>query len=73
MVGLNSKTVRTCCLSQYPQPTSMRDRKACDTIDLVHLLQLQLATEDLSRGNPNSNPKTAFTQLMGCFHMSSQK
>ena len=37
--------------------SSMRDRRACDTIDLDHLLQLQSATEDLSRETPTATPK----------------
>jgi len=37
--------------------SSMRDLRACDTIDLDHWLQLQSASEDLSRETPTATSK----------------
>ena len=51
---------RTVVWLWYPfvaMKSSMRDCRACDTIDLDHLLPLQLANEDLSRETPTATPK----------------
>ena len=45
----------------------MRDLRACDTIDLDHLLQLQSATKGLVLGKPQQQPQNGLHTTDGLF------